>query len=126
MKDELAGAPMIEFVGLRAKLYAYRQRKWSTERGDNGDMNTLNELAVAEGEVKKCKGAGKAAVKHDLLFEHYKRCLLQREKKSVQIVAIQPQLHRVKAVCQRKVALAYFDDKRWNVDDVSSRPHGHF
>ena len=39
MKDELAGAPMIEFVGLRAKLYAYRQRKWSTERGDNRVSN---------------------------------------------------------------------------------------
>ena len=120
MKDELSGAPMIEFVGLREKLYAYRQRKWLMERGDIDDMNTLNELDATEDEVKKCKGVGKLAVKHDLLFEHYKRCLLHQEKKSVQIVAIQSQFHRVKTVCQGKVALAYYDDKRWHVDGVSS------
>ena len=93
---------MIEFIGLRAKLYAYRQRKWLTERGDNGGMNTLNELAATEGEVKKCKGVGKAAVKHDLLFEHYKRCLLHREKKSVQMMTIQSQLHRTRPVATVK------------------------
>ena len=66
MKDELGGAPMIEFVGLRAKLYAFRQRQWRDEKG---------ELSDEVGEVKKCKGIGGAAKKHDLLFAHYRDCL---------------------------------------------------
>ena len=108
MKDELGGAPMREFVGLRAKLYAFRYRDSEEER-----------------EVKKCKGVGRAAVRHDLLFEHYKRCLLHREKKTGGVVTIKSKLHRISTVCQRKVALAFFDDKRYMLNDIASRPHGH-
>ncbi len=112
---------MVEFVGLRAKLYAYRQRKWKTD----GNGNELNELSDAHGDVKKCKGVGKAAVRHELLFEHYRSCLLHREKKSVTMTAIRSKLHQVSTVRQHKVALASFDDKRYMLDDVSSLPYGH-
>ena len=109
MKDELGGAPMTEFVGLRAKLYAFCYRDGEEER-----------------EIKKCKGVGRAAVKHELLFQHYKRCLLHQEKKSVEVMAIRSSLHRVNTICQRKVALASYDDKRYMLDSVCSLPYGHF
>ena len=100
---------MSEFVGLRAKLYAFRYREEEKDR-----------------EVKKCKGVGRVAVKHELLFEHYKRCLLHHEKKTVTVPTIQSKLHKVNTVCQRKVALASFDDKRHMLDTIKSRPHGHY
>ena len=126
MKDELGGAPMLEFVGLRAKLYAYRRMVWKTRRDADGSEEFVELAGGEEEEVKKCKGVGRAAVKHDLLFEHYKRCLLHREKKSVEVMAIQSNLHQINTVCQRKIALAYYDDKRWQLDDIASRPYGHY
>ena len=54
-KDELRGKIMKEFVGLRAKTYAY--------------------LMVDEFEHKKAKGTKKCAIKRRLMLKNYKDCL---------------------------------------------------
>jgi len=54
MKDECGGKIISEFVGLRAKLYAYKKE---------GD------------EEKKCKGVKKGVVKNHISFDDYKNCL---------------------------------------------------
>ena len=58
-KDELGGKIMIEFVGLRAKTYAYLM-----------DDNT---------EKKKAKGTKKCVIKRRLMFENYIDCLLNNK-----------------------------------------------
>ena len=54
-KDEAGGKIIQGFVGLRAKLYAYKMLDGK--------------------EVKKCKGIRKSVIKKDTSFEDYERCL---------------------------------------------------
>ena len=54
-KDEAGGKSIREFVGLRAKLYAYKMHEGKEE--------------------KRCKGDKKAVVKRSINFEDYKTCL---------------------------------------------------
>ena len=54
-KDEAGGKQILEFVGLRAKLYSYRMKEF---------------------EEKKCKGVKKAVVRKSINFGDYKKCLL--------------------------------------------------
>ena len=54
-KDELGGKIMIEFVGLRAKTYAY--------------------LMDDDSEHKKAKGTKKCVIKRRLMVKNYKDCL---------------------------------------------------
>ena len=54
-KDELGGKIMIEFVGLRAKTYAY--------------------LMDDDSEHKKAKGTKKCVIKRGLMVKNYKDCL---------------------------------------------------
>jgi len=59
MKDECSGKIISEFVGLRAKLYAYEKE---------GD------------EEKKCKGIKKGVAKNKISFDDYKNCLFNDKK----------------------------------------------
>ena len=54
-KDELGGKIMIEFIGLRAKTYAY--------------------LMDDDSEHKKAKGTKKCVIKRGLMVKNYKDCL---------------------------------------------------
>lgn len=56
-KDELTGVKMLEFIGLRSKMYSYR---------------TDNSIA------KKLKGIKKAVLKKEISFDDYKNCLMNR------------------------------------------------
>ena len=104
MKDELNGAPMQEFVGLRAKLYAYKYE---------------------DQQIKKCKGVSSVAVRDIIIFDDYKQCLMERKVKSVGAYKIQSTLHQLETVYQNKVALSFYDDKRYLLDNVNSLPYGH-
>ena len=55
MKDEVAGKNIIEFVGLRSKLYSF--------------------IMEDGGENKKCKGVKKQVVESSITHEDYKTCL---------------------------------------------------
>ena len=104
MKDELNGIPMREFVGLRAKLYAY---------------------TYDQTEVKKCKRVSSVAVKDSIIFADYKQSLMERKITSVGYHKIQSSLHQLETVYQNKVALSFYDDKRYLLDDINSLPYGH-
>ena len=58
-KDEAGGKQIIEFVGLRAKLYSFKMLKTAAEIY----------------EENKCKGIKKAVVKKHITFDDYKKCL---------------------------------------------------
>ena len=59
MKNELGGKILIEFIGLRAKIYSY--------------------LIDNSREDKKAKGVKKCIIKRSLKFENYKNCVVATE-----------------------------------------------
>lgn len=92
MKDENNGKIMLEFVGLRAKLYAFRVL------GDEKDN-------------KRAKGVKGSALRK-ITFNDYLECVLNRENLSTNQHLILSRKHEVYTVEQQKVALSWNDDKR--------------
>ena len=107
MKDEMGGIPILEFVGLRSKMYSFR---WSI-------------LDY----VMKLKGIPTAIVKKELTFNSYKQSLYNQNETVTKMKLFRSNNHNVKTVLQSKVSLSCFDDKRYILDDgVTTLAHGHY
>ena len=59
-KDEAGGKQIVEFVGLRAKLYSYKMLDGSVD--------------------KKCKGVTKNFTKRGIQYDDYRECLFSRKE----------------------------------------------
>ncbi|KAK5646714.1 hypothetical protein RI129_005178 [Pyrocoelia pectoralis] len=91
MKDENHGKIMLEFVGLRAKMYAY----------------SVNPQAV----VKKSKGSTSASVRQ-ITIDDYKRALFDYKIVKRHQRLIRSKKHLVFTIKQNKIVLSPYDDKR--------------
>ena len=106
MKDELGGGIITEFVTLRPKAYSY-----------------ITEDLV---ELKKAKGKKKCVVKNMLIFNDYKKCLLEKEKILKSQLRFKSENHSVYTECINKIALSCDDDKRIVASDgIISYPYGY-
>lgn len=115
MKDEAGGDPILEFVGLRAKAYAYLQESYDKD---------LNAFTVTDN--KKLKGIKKSTVKKKIHFDHYKKCLFSGIDHFASMVTFQSKLHQLTTVEQVKKALCRYDDKRFiHHDGITTTAHGH-
>src|ERR1043165_6262448 len=104
-KDEAAGKQIVEFVGLRSKLYSYR---------------------MAGADHKKCKGVKKNVVKHAITHEDYKDCLFTRREQSRRMNVIRSHRHDIYTEEVNKIALSPDDDKRATMQDgVHTLAYGH-
>ena len=104
-KDEAGGKQILEFVGLRAKLYSYRMKEF---------------------EEKKCKGVKKAVVRKSINFGDYKKCLLDGQDIHRTMNIIRSHQHEVYSERVNKVALSREDDKRIILEDgIHTLAHGH-
>lgn len=82
MKDENNGMIMLEFIGLRSKLYAIRVQKLDsdidtlkTKLTENGmDQNDIDNVITNFGITKKAKGIKKSSLK-TITFDDYYQCL---------------------------------------------------
>ena len=90
-KDETGGKIISEFVGLRAKSYAF-------------DMDS--------DEFKKCKGVKKYVVNKDIRLNDYKKCLFSGRQQLRPMNVIQSHHHEVFTEQVNKMALSADDDKR--------------
>lgn len=108
MKDENNGEIMLEFVGLRAKMYSIRV---------NGKE-----------EVKKIKGIKTSVIRRKIHFDDYIECLFENESKVIEQKFIRSKEHRVFSIVEQKVALNAHDDKRFLISDLShtTLPWGHY
>ena len=105
-KDVAEGKQILEFVGLRAKLYSYRMKEF---------------------EEKKCKGVKKAVVRKSIRFEDYKKCLLNGQEIHRTMNIIRSHQHEVYSERINKVALTREDDKRIILKDgIHTLAHGHY
>ena len=97
---------MREFLGLRAKCYAFR-----TE-GGAGD--------------KKLKGINKAVVKKRIAFDDYSTCLSERKRFQHTMHRIGSRAHELFTYQQTKTSLNPYDDKRYLLaDGITSLAYGH-
>ena len=112
-KDEFAGKrKCLEFIGLRSKCYSMKLIDIDTKNFD---------------EKKVCKGLGRTAIKNDLKFEHYKKCLLENQIMRNHFYAIRSKKHQISTVLINKLALSYIDTKRWLFNcSLHSVPYGSY
>ncbi|GFT98807.1 uncharacterized protein NPIL_213371 [Nephila pilipes] len=106
MKDENKGNIMIEYVGLKSKMYAYK---------------TNNKIE------KRLKGIKKQTLKNKITFEDYKAYHLNQKLKYVDMNLIRSKFHSIQSIKQNKLALSYKDDKRFvNGDGITTLAHVHW
>ena len=96
-KDETNGVPILEFIGLRAKMYSIRL-------GD--DSTKLTAKDIDRGFVKK-------HIKH----ERYRMCLKQYQRTSAQFKTIRSQRQELFTMDISKIGLSPYDDKRYLLKD---------
>lgn len=109
-KDECSGKIIIEFVGLRPKLYCY-------------------EIFEALFSIKKkAKGVNKMVVEKAITFDDFKKCLLNRDISiSKQQTSFKSKNHKISTITVNKVALNANDDKRCILNDgVNTLAYGHY
>ena len=106
-KDEAAGIPIIEFVGLRSKMYSYKKDNDKQER--------------------TAKGIKKNVIKKDINHENYKQTLLENKQIYHKMKTIRSVNHKLGSYEINKVSLSCFDDKRYlTKDGIKSYAYGHF
>ena len=111
-KDEAAGEPVIEFVGLRPKMYSFQMLK-----------NARANASVVE--KQRCKGIQRAAQKK-LKHADYLEQLHRPAENSLVNRRIGSKLHQLYTWEAKKRGLCAFDDKRFLLEDgVRSLAFGH-
>ncbi len=105
-KDETNSKPIIEFVGLRSKMYA---------------LKTENE------EKKTAKGISRTVKKKYIKFADYKKCIDNPENiQRITQHSIKTENHKLYTIEQNKKSLSAFDDKKYiNEDGISTLSYGH-
>ena len=106
-KDEAAGVPICEFIGLRSKMYSYMK---DNQKGG-----------------KTAKGIKKNIIKKYITHENYKNTLFNAEQMSHKMKTVRSENHELGSYEINKVSLSCFDDKRYlNNDGVTSYAYGHY
>ena len=105
-KDEAAGVPICEFVGLRSKMYSYIK--------DNNKGG------------KTAKGIKKNVIKENIEHQDYKDTLFNNREMYHKMKTIRSDNHQLGSYEINKVSLSCFDDKRYiHKDGKTSYAYGH-
>lgn len=110
MKDETAGDPIQEFVGLRPKMYSFVLKRNGLEKQE-----------------KKAKGVKKSVTKRDIRHADFKNCLFKQTQYEHSMTQIRSQNHQLQTVKLTKTSLSPYDDKRFiSADGYTTFAHGHY
>ena len=106
-KDESAGIPITEFVGLRSKMYSYVKDNEQTAR--------------------TAKGIKKQVIRKDIKHEDYKNVLFNNEQIHHKMKTIRSEKHQLGSYERNKISLSCFDDKRFiHQNGITSYAYGHY
>ena len=106
-KDEAAGFPICEFVGLRSIMYSYMK-----------DNQTGGKTA---------KGIKKNVIKNNIRHENYKDTLFNNKQMYHKMNTVRSQNHQLGSYEINKVSLSCFDDKRYILENgIKSYAYGHY
>ena len=105
-KDEAAGMIIIDFAGLKPKMYSYQ-----TENKNN----------------KTAKGVKKNVVKKEIKHKDYLDCLFNNQIMRHKMNTIRSDHHQISSYQINKTSLSCYDDKRYILHDgISSLAYGHY
>ena len=122
-KDEAAGNPIIEFVGLKSKMYSYKIETETKRKKIYEKMYLL----VNTKNNKTAKGVKKNVIKRDLHHSHYLACLQNNTIMSHKMRTIRSDHHVISSYEINKTSLSCFDDKRYiHHDGKTSYAYGHY
>ena len=106
-KDEAAGVPIVEFVGLRSKMYSYIK--------DNDEGG------------KTAKGIKKNIITKNIKHEDYKEVLFNNKQMHHTMKTIRSNNHQLGSFELNKISLSCFDDKRFiHQNGITSYAYGHY
>ena len=118
-KDESRGDIVLEFVGLRPKVYSF------TVEPRKRLVDEISGAAEVQ-EHKKAKGVKKCVVKHQLRHQQFVDCLrTEGYQHSVSMTSFQSQKHHVHTITATRRGLCAYDDKKYQVDGLSTLSYGH-
>jgi len=110
-KREYPNRPIVAFVGLRAKMYAFRH---------------LSKTAKKNDETRKAKGIAKSVL-NDIRFDDYKSALFENRVEKQTFLSIRSKKHNLQTISQEKKGLSNFDTKRWVCNDgVKTFAYGNY
>lgn len=107
IKDELNGAQIREFIGLRPKMY----------------------IIVKEGQedTKRAKGVKKSVVEKEINFEHFRMAIFENKFFTHTMNRLQSKNHKIFALSVKKLSVSPLDDKRFILNDrIHTLAHGHY
>ena len=105
-KDEAAGIPITEFVGLRSKMYSYVKENEQTAR--------------------TAKGIKKQVIRKNITHDNYIDVLFNDKQIMHTMKTIRSEKHQLGSFELNKISLSCFDDKRFiHQNGVTSYAYGH-
>ena len=106
-KDEAAGVPICEFIGLRSKMYSYMKEN---QKGG-----------------KTAKGIKKNIITKNIKHEDYKEVLFNNKQIHHTMKTIRSNNHQLGSFELNKISLSCFDDKRFiHENGITSYAYGHY
>ena len=116
MKDECKGQQLVNFIGLRPKLYSMQKLEFNK---NTETLELTNDI--------KAKGLTKAVRTKQLKFEDFEKCVKDQQVKIITQRTIGSSFHKLYSYETNKIGLSAADDKRWICEDgVSTLAHGHY
>ena len=106
-KDEACGVLIVEFIGLKSKMYSYVK---DDEKGG-----------------RTAKGIKKNVIKNNIKHKDYKNTLINNEQMHHKMKTIRSQRHQLGSYEINRVSLSCLNDKRYIHDNgISSYAYGHY
>jgi hypothetical protein len=113
-KDECNGQTIVEFIGLRPKMYSIIMEEDDRKNPNDGK--------------RQAKGVPSKVVKKRFHHERFNRSLFNiNQKDTVTYQSIRSEMHVISTVEVTKVGLSPMDDKKWITDDgITTMAYGDY